>query len=80
MRYLDYYYRHPVQTLFGRGIGAPLIVKGSHNIYIELPNYIGLIHLFGKSDEGIEIADFAHYDVQQLLKEGEEYPGGMDAP
>ena len=43
MRYLDYYYRHPVQTLFGRGIGAPLIVKGSHNIYIELPNYIGLI-------------------------------------
>lgn len=27
------------------------------------------LHLFGKSDKGIEIADFAHYDVQQLLKE-----------
>lgn len=27
------------------------------------------IHLFGQTDECVTIADFAHYDVQQLLKE-----------
>lgn len=27
------------------------------------------LHLFGKSDEYVTIADFAHFDVQQLLKE-----------
>ena len=39
--------------------------------FVFYPHYEvqSFLHLFGKSDEGIEIADFAHYDVQQLLKE-----------
>lgn len=43
--YLQYYAEHPVSTLFGFGLGAELkiIFAGSHNIYIDLIYFVGVI-------------------------------------
>ena len=43
--YLEYYSRHPFTTLFGFGLGSGLVLSGkaSHNTYIDMIYYIGIV-------------------------------------
>lgn len=44
VKYFQFYVSHPIVTAFGRGLNAPLISgMGAHCIYIDMPNYIGII-------------------------------------
>ena len=45
--YLENFFEEPIYVLIGRGVNARLIKgKGSHNTYIELIYYLGIIGTF----------------------------------